>query len=123
MPESTGETHLEHGQDATAVKGRERHGPWWRYLAVAIALGLLIGVLTLIGQAHLPGAWNSLTNTGGPWLIGAFFIGTLMPSQRWAAAAGLVTLLACLLGYYLAAHFFVDASAESGIVTFWVGTA
>jgi hypothetical protein len=90
---------------------------------VAIGLGLVIGVLTLIGQGHLPGAWQHLANTGGPWLVGAFFIGAFMPSQRLAATAGLATPFGCLLGYYVAAHVFVDASADPGTVVFWIGVA
>jgi hypothetical protein len=90
---------------------------------VAIGLGLVIGAETLIGQGRLPGAWQHLANTGGPWLVGAFFIGAFMPSQRLAATAGLATLFGCLLGYYVAAHILVDASADSGTVVFWIGAA
>src|SRR5262245_58258338 len=97
------------------------HGPLRRWHATVLAsvVGIAIGVLTLIGQGHLPGAWQHLANTGGPWLVGAFFIGALTPSSRWAAVAGLVTLLGALLGYYVAAHFLVEASASTDIVAFW----
>jgi len=59
----------------------------------------VIGAFTLIGQGQLLDAWKSLANSGGSWLIGAFFLGVFMPSWRWAASAGLLALLACLVGY------------------------
>lgn len=97
--------------------------PWWQAVGLAAVVGLVIGTITLIGQGQLPGAWNHLANTGGPWLVAAFFVGALMATDLRAALAGFITLLGCLLGYYVAAHFFVDASADSGIVLFWIGIA
>jgi hypothetical protein len=123
MAESTGDTRLEHGQRAPTPLGLRSQWRWWQGLAVAIGLGFAIGLLTLIGQGHLPGAWQHLANTGGPWLVGAFFIGAFMPTWRWAAATGLVALLGCLLGYYVAAQVIVDASSPVGMIAFWVGTA
>jgi hypothetical protein len=123
MSEATGDELIGSGRGELASRSPNSSLPRWQGMGLAAVVGLAIGALALIGQGHLPGAWNHLVNTGGPWLVGAFFIGALMPSDRWAAAAGLVTLLGCLLGYYVAAHFFVGASADSGIVAFWVGTA
>jgi hypothetical protein len=37
--------------------------------------------------------------------------------------AGFATLLGALLGYYVAAHFLVEASASSDLVAFWIGIA
>lgn len=123
MSETTGDGLI--GQGHSGPASRSRHGPlrWWQAGVLAGVVGIALGVLTLIGQGQLPGAWQHLANAGGPWLVGAFFISALVPSSRWAAVAGLVTLLGALLGYYVAAHFLVEASASSGIVAFWIGIA
>ena len=48
----------------------------------------------------------------------------LLEHLTWSGACQmLLLLLACLLGYYVAAHVFVDASADPGIVASWIGTA
>ena len=40
----------------------------------ALLLGLLIGILTVMGQKYLPDSLNSLANSGAIWLIPAFFM-------------------------------------------------
>lgn len=117
MSESTGSGLIDRDRSEKAAL------PWWQAVGLAAVVGVVIGTITLIAQGQLPGAWNHLANTGGPWLVGAFFVGAFMSSDLRAALAGFITLLGCLLGYYVAAHFFVDASADSGIVIFWVGIA
>ena len=71
--------------------------------ALVIAAGLALGVLTLFGQAILPGSWNHFANSGAMWLLCAFLVGAGMPSYRWASAAGVVVLVCALIGYSLAA--------------------
>lgn len=41
---------------------------------LAIILGMVVGVLTLIGQKYLPMNLNFLANSGAVWLIPAFLI-------------------------------------------------
>ena len=80
--------------------------------AVLVAcVGLATGALTLIGQKFMPGEWNTLVNSGAVWLVPAFLVGSRMPTRRWAAGAGLGTLLATLLGYYVPA--LLRGTAES----------
>lgn len=44
-----------------------------RYI-LAIVLGSVIGVLTLVGQKYLPMNLNFLANSGAVWLIPAFLL-------------------------------------------------
>lgn len=44
------------------------------YVFNSAFLGLLVGILTVIGQAYLPGNFNSIANSGAIWLIPAYFI-------------------------------------------------
>jgi hypothetical protein len=117
MSEATGSGLMDGGGSEKAA------WQWWQAIGLAAVVGVVIGTITLIGQGQLPDAWNHLANTGGPWLVAAFFVGAFMSSDLRAALTGFITLLGCLLGYYVAAHFFVDASADSGIVIFWIGIA
>ncbi|MDR3573459.1 MAG: DUF6518 family protein [Anaerolineaceae bacterium] len=71
--------------------------------AFMILAGLGLGALTLFGQGVLPGSWNHFANSGAMWLLGAFLVGALMPSYRWAVAGGVITLFGALAGYTLAA--------------------
>jgi hypothetical protein len=68
---------------------------------VMVAAGLGVGALTVLGQAVLPGSWNHFANSGAVWLLAAFFVGSVMPSFRWAAGGGIVTLFGALIGYTL----------------------
>ena len=70
---------------------------------MVVLAGLALGVLTLFGQGILPGSWNHFANSGAMWLLGAFLAGSVMPTYRWASAAGVVVLFGALLGYSLAA--------------------
>ncbi|WP_258000490.1 DUF6518 family protein [Bacillus sp. Marseille-P3661] len=42
-------------------------------LLLSVIIGILVGILTVLGQGILPGSWNSLANSGTVWLIPAFF--------------------------------------------------
>jgi hypothetical protein len=72
-------------------------------IALMILAGLAVGALTVFGQSILPGSWNHFANSGAMWLLAAFLIGSIMPSYRWACAAGVVTLFGALTGYTLTA--------------------
>jgi len=69
-------------------------------VVVAVAVGLLTGALTQLGQGALPDGWSQAANSIAVWLLVAFFIGASMPSIRWAAVAGAIALIAALVGYY-----------------------
>ena len=93
-----------------------------RAVVLVACVGLATGALTLMGQKFMPGEWNTLVNSGAVWLVSAFLIGSRMPAPRWAAGAGLGTLLATLLGYYVPA--LLRGTAESlYFIALWTGAA
>jgi len=93
---------------------------------------LLGGVVRLVHE--LPGQWSAPGNLGGPWLVAAFVAGWLALSPRVqlhegrprlpaAALAGLATLLAMLVGYYLAALLVQGKGERHAVVAFWATVA
>lgn len=69
---------------------------------LAIILGLVVGVLTLIGQKYLPMNLNFLANSGAVWLIPAFLLSYFEKGNRLQAiATTVVCLLGCVYGYYI----------------------
>jgi hypothetical protein len=78
------------------------HWKPWQMAVLILLCGLLVGVLTLVGQAVLPGSLNQIANSGAIWLVPPFFIGSLMSSERYAALAGIGTLVCTVIGFYLA---------------------
>lgn len=68
--------------------------------AFALAVGLLTGLLTVLGQMVLPGSLNSLANSGAVWLIPAFFVAASAGKKLPAILLCAATLLACVLSYY-----------------------
>lgn len=93
-----------------------------RLAVIAVAAGLLTGVLTLALQAVLPEALNRLANSGAIWVTVAFAVGALMPGWPSAAIAGTVTLLLAVGGYYAAAAV-AGAGVSTGALLIWGGTA
>jgi hypothetical protein len=91
---------------------------------MVVVAGLGIGVLTAYAQGWLPGQWGTLANSGAVWLVFAFAVGSFMPSGGGAAAAGFVTLVGAVIGYYVAVPIVVDgAAANLHSVVIWSGTA
>src|SRR5262249_29712584 len=78
-----------------------------RTLALAVAAGLAVGALSLGIQATLPGSLNHLGNSGAIWLLPAFFVGSRAGSVKVAALAGILTLAAEVLAYFVTAALFV----------------
>ncbi|MBP3459812.1 MAG: hypothetical protein J6K58_11450 [Lachnospiraceae bacterium] len=69
---------------------------------LAIILGLVVGVLTLVGQKYLPMNLNFLANSGAVWLIPAFLLSYFEKGNRLQAiATSIVCLLGCVYGYYI----------------------
>jgi hypothetical protein len=92
------------------------------WLITAITVGLITGALTLGGQAVLPTEANRLANSGAIWVTVAFAVGWRSPSDLTAAAAGLVTLVAALVGYFVTAAV-AGAGVSTSTVAIWVGVA
>lgn len=69
---------------------------------LAIILGLVVGVLTLVGQKYLPMNLNFLANSGAVWLIPAFLLSYFEKGNRLQAiVTSIVCLLGCVYGYYI----------------------
>lgn len=69
---------------------------------LAIILGLVVGVLTLIGQKYLPVNLNFLANSGAVWLIPAFLLSYFKKGNKLQAiVTTIVCLLGCVYGYYI----------------------
>ena len=97
--------------------------PWRpiRAFTLLIALGLAVGVLTVVGQGALPGDWHTWANSGAVWLATAFFAGSFMPTDRAAAAAGVLLLVGAVVGYYASVPLIVEgAAAGARSVIIWV---
>ncbi len=69
-------------------------------VAVAIGVGLALGVLTQIGQSVLPEGLGQVANSISVWVAVAFFVGAIASTPRLASVVGFVTLVAALVGYY-----------------------
>lgn len=69
---------------------------------LAIILGVVVGILTLVGQKYLPMNMNFLANSGAVWLIPAFLLSYFEKENRMQAiATTIVCLLGCVYGYYI----------------------
>lgn len=89
-----------------------------RVAFIAIA-GLATGILTQFGQSILPDGWSQAANAISPWLIVAFLVGSRMPDRRWAAGAGIATLLLALVGYYAMTQLRYGIGGSTGTLLFW----
>ena len=67
---------------------------------LAVVLGLVVGILTVIGQKYLPINLNFLANSGSVWLIPAFLF-SYFEKGSWvqSIATTIVCLLGCIYGY------------------------
>lgn len=89
---------------------------------LAVALGLTVGVLTSVLQAHLDFPWLALVNAVSPWLTTAFVAGALQPRLRHAVVLGLVATAMQVLGYYVTAEL-RGFDASTYYVLFWTACA
>jgi hypothetical protein len=83
----------------------------------------MVGVLTFVGQGKLPGSWNHIANSGAVWLVPVFFIGSLMPTDKSAAASGIGTLIGTVVGYYGTAQLVQGGPSAFYGTAFWIGMA
>jgi hypothetical protein len=81
--------------------------------------GLATGVLTQVGQSVLPDGWSQAANAMSPWLLVAFLVGSRMPDRRWAAGAGIATLVLALIGYYAMTELRYGIGAGTSSLIFW----
>jgi hypothetical protein len=102
----------------TSRFGQPRTAPFVVRLAAVLVLGLAIGALTSVLQAHLNTPWLALVNSASPWLVPAFVVGAMQRRLTGAAFAGFVTVLLELIGYTITAHARGFASSHS-LLVFW----
>jgi hypothetical protein len=88
-------------------------------LVIVAAVGLLVGVVTQIGQSVLPNGVSQAANAISPWLLAAFLLGSQMPDRRWAAAAGFGVLVFALVGYYGMIQLRYGYGGSTGSLAFW----
>ncbi|MDA2164369.1 DUF6518 family protein [Bacillus cereus] len=94
-----------------------------RIFILPIIVGILIGILTKLGQGILPGHWNSLANLGSVWLVPSFFVASFSYSKRTAILSGILALLGMVLGYYGYAIIFKNVSHSIYFISVWITCA
>jgi hypothetical protein len=87
-------------------------------LALAVVVGVLVGVVTNVLQAHLNSPWLALVNSASPWLTPAFAVGAVARRRGPAAVAGLVVCVIELLAYDMSASLRA-VTESSGLTLFW----
>lgn len=88
-----------------------------------VVVGLGTGVLTQFGQSILPDGWSQVANAISPWLLVAFLLGSTMPDDRWAAAAGIGALLLALVGYYAMTELRYGIGGSTSSLIVWGAAA
>ena len=107
------------------TRSQTRLAPSWpRSIAIAGVGGLVVGILTSIGQSVLPDEMRSLANAASPWSAAAFALAVVAGGRDTLRSAILASgsLLMMLAGYSLASTlrgFPVGASTT----LFWVAAA
>ncbi|MRN52657.1 DUF6518 family protein [Paenibacillus monticola] len=95
----------------------------WKSIFFSVVIGIVVGILTVLGQGILPGNWNSLANSGTVWLIPTFFIGALGSRKLTAAINGILSLFGMVAGYYAYAMLIQDVSHSLYYILLWTGAA
>jgi hypothetical protein len=88
-------------------------------VGLIVAIGLLVGVATQIGQSLLPDGVSHAANSISPWLLVAFLLGSRMPDRRWAALAGFGALAVALVGYYAMVQLRFGYGGSTGALVLW----
>jgi hypothetical protein len=70
---------------------------------LALAMGVAVGVLTSLLQAHLEFPWLALVNAASPWLTTAFVAGALQSRLRTAMLVGVGATMLEVVAYYVTA--------------------
>ncbi|MGG0278984.1 DUF6518 family protein [Bacillus pacificus] len=94
-----------------------------RIFILPIIVGILVGILTKLGQGILPGHWNSLANLGSVWLVPSFFVASFSYSKRTAILSGILALLGMVLGYYGYVIIFKNVSHSIYFISVWITCA
>ncbi|MEC2351364.1 DUF6518 family protein, partial [Bacillus toyonensis] len=87
---------------------------------IPIIVGIIVGILTKLGQGILPGNWNSLANLGSVWLVPSFFVASLSYSKRTAMLSGILALVGMVLGYYGYAIIIKNVAHSIYFISVWI---
>lgn len=69
--------------------------------AYSLLIGILVGILTVLGQKYLPDSINNFANSGAVWLVPAFLASFLTRGSRSTSIwISILVLLGCVFGYY-----------------------
>ncbi len=94
----------------TRVRCSDARPAWpasWPFIAgLVVVTGAVLGIGTQVLQGALPGGWGVLANSGVMWAFGAFALGHLLPTMRWAVVGGAIELVIASWTYYLAVEWF-----------------
>ena len=106
----------------SSEKGQFRPGPWLLSAAIAVGGGLVVGVLTSIGQTVLPDEVRSLANGSAPWSAAAFVLAAVAGRRDALRSAilALGALLSTLVGYDLTAAL-RGFPVSTSMTLFWGG--
>lgn len=97
---------------------RERPTPLILRVTITIVAGLMVGVLTALGQRQLHGLLEPFVNSASAWLVLPFLLGALMRTPQGGGAAGFVAAMLQLVGYYVTAR--LRGFPESAqLIAFW----
>jgi len=91
-------------------------------IAVAVAIGVIVGAATSFAQAHLGLPWAALANSASPWLLGGFVAGAIQFRRGIAIAAGFVTCVLEVTSYYVTSSA-RGFSVSNGWIAFWIAAA
>jgi hypothetical protein len=79
-------------------------------LAVAVATGVLLGVVDLWWSTYHPSAWSSVANSCAGWAACAFALGAALRVDALRAAVAAVVMLAVAVEAYYAAEVWLQLS-------------
>ena len=79
-----------------------------RFVVVAVAVGVLLGVFTSFGQTILSEPFTQLANSYSIWLFFSLVAGYLLVSAKQAAIAGALLQYIAILFYYVASSIRFD---------------
>lgn len=78
-------------------------------IAQALAIGIILGVLTSFGQTYLPEPIKQFANSYSVWLLVAFVFGLTITRRSSALLGGGIVQVAALIGYYLMGELRFDS--------------
>lgn len=92
---------------------------------IAVITGLIVGIITLIGQKYLPINMNFFANSASMWLIPTFLIPYILKTNKKSSIVlGISNLIFCVLGYYTFEAIFNNHSFElNRFMIFWLTCA